>query len=86
MLIRMEKHIGKVVHWYGRNNVAVVDLDGHVAEGDHVVVRKGDSEFDDRVESIQIDHKDVHDADAGENAAIKLSHKAKEGSDIYLAS
>lgn len=82
----METHVGKVVHWYDRKGVAVLELDGHVTQGDHVVVRKGDSEFEDRVESIQIDHKDVSEADPGDSAAVKLSHKAREGSDIYLVS
>jgi hypothetical protein len=79
----METHVGRVTHWYNKIGVAALDLDGRVTRGDHVKVRKGDAEFDDTIASIEIDHVDVPEADVGDNATVKLSHAAKEGSDVY---
>jgi translation initiation factor IF-2 len=80
----MAKQIGTVTHWYDKIGVAVVKLTGKLAKGDTVKIKKGDEEFEDTVTSLQIDHKDVSSAKKGDDAAIKLSGRAKEGSAILL--
>ena len=79
-----EKPIGTVTHWYDKLGVAVVKVTGKLAKGAEIVVRKGTEEFNDIVGSIQIDHKDVDAAKKGDDAAIKLSQKAKEGAEVYV--
>jgi len=79
-----EKPIGTVTHWYDKLGVAVVKVTGKLAKGAEIVVKKGTEEFNDVVASIQIDHKDVDAAKKGDDAAIKLSQKAKEGAEVYV--
>lgn len=79
-----EKQIGTVTHWYDKLSVAVVKLTGKLAKGEQIKVKKGDDEFEDTVSSIQIDHKDVASAKKGDEAAIKLSQKAREGAGIFF--
>lgn len=81
----MGKELGKVIHWYDKINVAVVELSAPLSKGDKVVVKRGDEEFEDTITSIQIDHEDVDSAKKGDNAAVKLSKKAKEGSLVCAA-
>jgi len=81
----MAKELGTVTHWYDKIGVAVVKLAGALKKGDKIVVKRGEEEFEDTVSSLQIDHKDVAAAKKGDDAAIKLSQKAKEGSLIYTA-
>ena len=80
----MAKQIGTVTHWYDKIGVAVVKLSGPLAKGDKIKLKKGDEEFDDTVSSLQVDHKDVASAKKGADAAIKLSHKAKEGASVFV--
>ncbi len=79
-----EKQVGTVTHWYDKLGVAVIKVIGGLSKGDAVKIKRGDSEFEDTVSSIQIDHKDVDSAKTGDSAAIKLSQTAKEGSQIFL--
>ena len=79
-----DKEIGKITHWYDKIGVAVVKLTGSLKVGDQIKVRRGDEKFDCRVESMQIDHEDVKSAKKGDEAAIKLPQKTKEGADIFL--
>ena len=79
-----EKQIGTVTHWYDKLGVAVVKITGKLSKGNAVKIKKGDDEFEDTVSSIQIDHKDVVSAKKGDDAAIKLSQKAKEGAAVFL--
>jgi translation initiation factor IF-2 len=80
-----DKQIGIVTHWYDKIGVAVVKLSGKLGKGDGIVVRKGDEEFKDTVASLQINHKDVSSAKKGDDAAVKLSQRAKEGASVFLA-
>ena len=80
-----EKLVGKITHWYDKLGVAVVDLKAPLKAGDIIKVRKGEEEFEDSVVSMQIDHKEVSSAKKGDEVAIKLAQKAKEGAEIYKA-
>ena len=85
MAMAKPKQIGTVTHWYDKLGVAVVKLTGKLSKGDAVKVKKGEEEFEDIVSSLQIDHKDVASAKKGDDAAIKLSRRAKEGFGVYSA-
>ncbi|TSC84489.1 MAG: hypothetical protein G01um101417_154 [Parcubacteria group bacterium Gr01-1014_17] len=80
-----EKEIGKVVHWYGKINVAVVKLAGGLKVGDKVKVRHGEKEFEDTVSSMQLDHEPVTSGKKGQEIAIQLSQEAKDSSLVYKA-
>ena len=78
-----EKEIGKVVHYFDKAGVAVVKLSGPLSTGDAVKVKKGESEFTDVIGSMQVDHKPVSSGKSGEEVAIKISQKAKEGATVF---
>lgn len=80
-----EKEIGKVTHWYDKIGVAVVKLSGTLKVGDQIKIKRADIESEDTVASMQIDHADVKSGKKGDEVAIRLSQKAKEGSVISLA-
>jgi len=79
------KELGKVTHWYDKAGVAVVKLSSSLKVGDSIKLKKGDQELEDSVASMQVDHKEVTSGKKGEEVAIKLSQKAKEGTTLYSA-
>jgi len=84
-LYMAEKKVGTVTHWYDKISVAVVKLSGALAVGDAVKITHGDVVFEDTVSSMQFDHKSVEKGKKGQEVAIKLSQKAKEGSTVSMA-
>ncbi|OGI81050.1 hypothetical protein A3D43_01600 [Candidatus Nomurabacteria bacterium RIFCSPHIGHO2_02_FULL_41_52] len=80
-----QKEIGKVNHWYDKAQVAVVKLSGSLKVGDKIKVKKGDSEFEETVGSMQVNHLAVSSGKKGDEVAIQLSQKTKEGAVIYPA-
>ena len=80
-----QKEIGKVNHWYDKAQVAVVKLSGSLKVGDKIKVKKGDSEFEETVSSMQVNHVAVNSGKKGNEVAIHLSQKTKEGAVIYSA-
>ena len=80
-----EKTIGTISHWYDKIGVAVVKLSAGLKVGDRVKIQHGEVEFEDSVGTMQIDHMEVQSGKKGDEVAIKLNHKAKAGSLIFLA-
>jgi putative protease len=78
-----DKEIGKVTHWYDKISVAVVKLTGALKTGDKIKVKHGETEFEDTIPSMQVNHQDVPSGKKGDEVAIKVSGKAKEGSQIF---
>jgi len=77
--------IGKVVHWYDKIGVAVIELTGSLKVGDTIKVVHGDKEFTEAISSMQLDHAPVKSGKKGQQIAVKLSEKAGEGSTVSLA-
>jgi translation initiation factor IF-2 len=79
----MEKEIGKVVHYFDKAGVAVVKLSDKLKVGDMVKFKKGEEEFSDTISSLQVEHESVQSAKAGDEVAVKVSRRAKEGTIVY---
>ena len=79
----MEKEIGKVVHYFDKAGVAVIRLSDKLSVGNKVKFKKGEEEFSDTISSMQVDHKPVESGKPGDEVAVKVSQKAKEGTLVY---
>lgn len=79
----MEKEIGIVTHFYDKIGVMVVKLTDKVSVGDTIKVKRGDEELEETIESMQVEHENIQKAKKGDEIAIKISGKAKEGAVVY---
>ena len=71
--------VGKVVHYYDRIGVAIVELTGTVMVGDILIFRRGQREFIQPVSSMQINHVMVDKAGKGKIVGIKVIQVADPG-------
>lgn len=78
-----ETLIGKVTHYYDKAMVIIVDLQKPIAVGDTLKIKRGDEEFEQKVESMQINHEQVEKGKKGDELAIKVDQPTKEGAEIY---
>ncbi len=78
-----EKEIGKVTHYYDKIGVMVVKLTGKISVGDKIKVKRGEEEFEEMIESMQIEHENIEKAKKGDEIAIKVSQPTKEGAVVY---
>lgn len=76
--------VGRVTHFYDKIGVAVVELEGELTVGDTIkFVRGGEDLFEQKVESIQVEHEKVGFADRGSVVGLKLEKPLKEGAEVY---
>ncbi len=78
--------IGKVSHYYDKIKVAIVALDLPLTVGDKIkFVRGGEDLFEQKVDSIQIEHEQKDSAGKGDVVGIKTIKEAKDGSEVFKA-
>ncbi len=78
-----EKEIGKVIHYYDKAMVAVVELNDALALGDKIKFVHHGSEFEQIVESMEVEHGKIQSAKAGEEVAVKTWQKTHENAKVY---
>jgi putative protease len=84
----MEILIGKVKHFFPKVSVAVVELNDDLKIGDEIVIKNksGEEKVKQVVESMEIDHKKIQSGKSGEEVAILVNAKVKEGDLVYKVS
>jgi len=78
-----EKLIGKITHYYGNIGVGIIELIGNLKVGDTVHIKGKSTDFEQEVDSIQIEHQPVDKAKKGDVVGIKASQKVKEDDEVY---
>lgn len=79
--------IGKIIHYFDKIQVAVVELLGTLAAGDQVkIVRHSGEEFTMTVSSMQVEHEQIKEAKKGETVGLKVDQPVKEGDEVYKLS
>ena len=80
----MEEKIGDVTHYYSGAGVGIVKLTAPLAVGDRVHIVGATTDFDQLVESMQVDRKSVESAKKGAEVGVKVSSKVREGDAVFL--
>ncbi|MGO9147529.1 MAG: translation elongation factor-like protein [Desulfomonilia bacterium] len=79
-----KKLIGKVTHFFSKISVAGIQLSETLKVGDKISIEGATTNFEENIESMQIDNKVVPEAKAGDLIGIKVKDKTRVGDDVYL--
>jgi|SRR3989344_1005981 len=78
------KLVGKIAHYFSNISVGVIKLSAPLSEGDQIRIMGGENtDFNQEVESMQVDHKAVKKAKKGESVGLKVSEKVREDYKVY---
>jgi len=77
------KLIGKVTHYFSKIGVAVIELSDTLKVSDTIRIVGGQTDFNQTVESIEIEHEKVQEAKAGDSVGLKVEQKVREGYKVY---
>jgi putative protease len=76
--------VGAVTHYYDKIGVAIVELSAPLAVGDKIkFARGGEDQFEQKVDSIQIEHEQKDSAGKGDVIGLKVDSEVKEGAEVY---
>ena len=78
----MGAKIGTVTHYFGKIQVAVLDLSSALKVGDHVHFHGGSTDFTQEVTSMQVEHENIDSAGPGDEVALKVKDKVRVGDEV----
>ena len=80
-----ETRIGKVTHYFNHLHVASVAItDNKLQKGDTIHVKGHTSDFEQEVESMEIDHESVDVVKPGDQIGLTVIEHAREHDTIYV--
>lgn len=77
------KAIGTISHFYSKIGVGIIDLKDSLKVGEKIKIKGHSTDFEEDVDSIQINHADVQEAKKGDVIGLKVSDKVREGDKVY---
>ena len=80
-----EEKVGIVVKYFAKPNVAAIELtDGSLKVRDTVHIHGHSTDFQQTIDSMQVEHASVTTADKGASIGIKVKDRVREHDVVYL--
>ncbi len=77
------QEVGTIVHFFSKIGVAIVELKKPLKVGDQILVKGPSTDFEMTVVSMQVEHKSIENAEAGQSIGLKTTQPAKERDVVY---
>jgi len=79
-----EKKLGKVTHYFSKISVAIIELtDDTLSVGETIHIKGHTSDFTQKVDSMQIEHKILEKGEIGQSIGTKVIAHAHENDMVY---
>jgi putative protease len=75
--------IGRITHFFSKINVAVIELKAPLSVGDTIVIKGPNTDFEQVVDSMQIEHNNVQRAEKGQSIGLKVKDRVRETDTVY---
>ena len=75
--------IGRITHFFSKISVAVIELTMPLAVGDTIMIKGPTTDFEQPVESMQIEHNNVQRAEAGQSIGLRVAQRVRENDMVY---
>ena len=82
-----EEKIGEVMKFFSKPSVAAVKITaGELLVGDTVRFNGHTTDFEDTIQSMEIDNKQIEKATAGDYIGVKVSDRVRPGDEVFKVS
>ena len=78
-----EIKVGRVVSYFTHVEAAAVELEGDLKIGDTVRIKGHTTDFEQKLESMQIENESVKEAKAGDSIGVKVKERVRRNDVVY---
>ena len=75
--------VGLITHFYPKPSVAVIELSAPLNTGDKIVIRGSTTNIEQTVDSMQVEHEQIPNAQAGQSIGMKVLGRVRESDVVY---
>lgn len=77
------REVGRVSHFFGRINVAIIEVKDIISVGDQILIKGPTTDIEQTVDSMEIEHEKVKQAEAGQSIGMKVNARVRENDIVY---
>jgi len=74
--------VGEVIHYYSKLKVAIIQLSGNLKLGDKISIEGYTTDFQQTVDSMQVEHKNIEKAVKGDSVGVKVEGRCRKGDKV----
>lgn len=79
-----EQKIGEVIKFFSKASVAAIQITaGNLQVGDRIKIKGHTTDFEEQIESMQIENEVVQKAEVGQFVGIKVKERVREKDTVY---
>lgn len=79
-----EVEVGRVVQFFAKPSVAAIEIaSGTLAIGDTIKIRGATTDFEQKIESMEIDRKAIPSATVGQSVGIKVRERVRPHDKVF---
>lgn len=78
-----KKPVGKIIHFFPKISVAVVELSDILKTGDRISIERGGDSFEQAVGEMQTEHRNIAEAKKGQSVGLKVVSPTHEGAKVF---
>lgn len=78
-----EKAIGKITHFFGNISVGIIELTDSLKVGDKIHIKGSTTDFEQVVDSMQVNHENIGEAKSGDAVGMKVADKVKVNDQVF---
>ena len=75
--------VGEVTHFFTRIGVAVITVSGTIKLGEQIAIKGMTTNFEQTVNSMQIEGKNIEVASSGDDIGLKVVDRVRKGDIVY---
>ena len=80
------ERVGTVSHYFDEPQVGAIDLEETIEVGDVLRFSGHTTDFQQPITSMEVDHQSVELAGPGDEVAVKVEERVREGDEVYRVS
>lgn len=77
------REVGRVSHFFGKINVAIIEVKDIISVGDQILIKGPTTDIEQTVDSMEIEHEKVKQAEAGQSIGMKVNARVREKDIVY---
>jgi len=77
------EQVGHITHFFSKISVAIVELTAPLTVGDRILVKGPSTDFEQVVDSMQIEHQNIQRAEPGQSIGLKTVQHVREKDVVY---
>ena len=78
------KEVGKITHYFSKIGVGVIEItSGSLKVGDKIRIKGATTDFEQEIDSMQIEHEQVEEAEAGQSIGLRTKEHVREHDVVY---